>query len=162
MLYCVHETFWAAVVLSVGLLRLVSRAWVVVLLKAVPPPSLNLKAGLPLVAEEVEVVLVVGDGPLDVGELVVTSAGAGITGASEERKTFKTSVNLKLELWVIHSDVATKAHDPEHSHVSSGSVMFDVKKSEDFLDFLVFFSRLLQKLESLFLNPDPPSRGSIT
>lgn len=64
---------------------------VVLLPKAEPPLSLDLWTGLPLVAVEVKVVLVkgdVGEDPPDVGVLVVTSAGAGITRASEERKTF--------------------------------------------------------------------------
>lgn len=91
MLNCVQETsVRAAVVLSVGLLRLVSRAWVVAaVLGTVLTLLLDVEVGMPLAMTEVTVVLVVdvGDEVLDFGaNVVVVSAGAGGSRGAEERK----------------------------------------------------------------------------
>lgn len=68
----------AAVVLSVGLLRLVSRAWVVeVVLSVVLVLLLDVKAGIPLALGDIKVVLVVIVVEEDVGCFAVAS-GVGI------------------------------------------------------------------------------------
>lgn len=68
----------AAVVLSVGLLRLVSRAWVVeVVLSVVLVLLLDVKAGIPLALGDIKVVLVVIVVEEDVGGFAVAS-GVGI------------------------------------------------------------------------------------
>lgn len=87
MLNCVQETsVRAAVVLSVGLVRLVSRAWVVAaVLSAVLVLLLDVEAGTPLVVTEVRVVLV-ADTEGDVGaSVVVVSAGVGMSRGADER-----------------------------------------------------------------------------
>lgn len=89
MLNCVQETsVRAAVVLSVGLLRLVSRAWVVAaVLSAVLVLLLDVEAGMPLAAAEVRAVLVAGveEDVLDVGAaVVVVPAGVGMIRSVRE------------------------------------------------------------------------------
>lgn len=79
----------AAVVLSVGLLRLVSRAWVVeVVLSVVLVLLLDVKAGIPLALGDIKVVLVVTVVEEDVGCFAVAS-GVGIIRGAEEKKHFK-------------------------------------------------------------------------
>jgi len=93
MLNCVHETsVGAAVVLSVGLLRLVSRAWVVVVLRAVLVLLLGLEAGMPLDVVEIKVVLVDDEDGLGVGASAGSTA-IGLSRDAEERKTLKRSLN---------------------------------------------------------------------
>lgn len=90
MLNCVQETsVRAAVVLSVGLLRLVS--WVVAaVLSTVLMLLLDVAAGTPLTLTEVKVRLVLGvkgDDVLDIGTcVVVVSAGVGMIRDAEEGK----------------------------------------------------------------------------
>lgn len=85
MLNCVQETsVSAAVVLSVGLLRLVSRAWVVAaVLREVLMLLLVVMARKPFAVVEIKVVLVVGvegEDVVDVGSsVVVLSAGVGMS-----------------------------------------------------------------------------------
>lgn len=116
MLNCVQETsVRAAVVLSVGLLRLVNRAWVVAaVLSTVLVLLLDVEAGTPLAVAEVKVVLVVGvewGGVRDVGAcVVVASAGVGRSRGAEERKAVKKSEHFKI---LFHSFV--KIHNPDGS-----------------------------------------------
>lgn len=90
ILNCVQVTsVRAAVVLSVGLLRLVTRAWVVeVLLSVVLVLLLDVEAGIPPAVGDVNVVLVVvvvDEDVVGVGAFVV-AAGEGISRGAEERK----------------------------------------------------------------------------
>lgn len=95
MLNCVQETsVRAAVVLSVGLLRLVNRAWVVAaVLSVVLMLLLDVATRTPLVVADVKVVLVVGmegEDVLGVGtSVVVVFAGMGMSRGAEERKALK-------------------------------------------------------------------------
>lgn len=101
MLNCVQETsVRAAVVLSVGLLRLVSRAWVVavvaVVLSVVLVLLLVVEAGTPLAVADVRVVLVEGveEDVVEVGAaVVVVPAGVGMIRGAEERRALKTQLN---------------------------------------------------------------------
>lgn len=84
MLNCVHETsVRAAVVLSVGLLRLVSRACVVDVLRVVLVLLLDLEEGTTLFLMGFKGVLVEdedGDGTVDVdASVAVASAAAGMS-----------------------------------------------------------------------------------
>lgn len=95
MLNCVQETsVRAAVVLSVGLLRLVSRAWVVAaVLSVVLALPLEMEAGTPFAVVEVKGVLVVGGEAGDVRDVgasaVGVPAGVGRSRGAEERKALK-------------------------------------------------------------------------
>lgn len=97
MLNCVQETsVRAAVVLSVGPLRLVSRACVVAAVVSTVLMLLPVvEAGTPLAVGELKVVLVVGVEGEDAVEeggsvVVVVAAGGGMSRVAEDRKDVKS------------------------------------------------------------------------
>lgn len=96
MLNCVQETsVSAAVVLSVGLLRLDNRVWVVAaVLRAVIILLLYVEPGMPPAVVVVEVALVMEEeNILDVGaSVVVVFADIGIRRCAEERTELKALV----------------------------------------------------------------------